>query len=109
MFGCCVAARVQATVRGIGSGCTIVTIAHRLPTIIDYDKVLVMDRGSVVEFDEPHTLLQRSSMFGELVDSTGKEAAAFLRAAARSAYDSRRAAPASGSSDPVSRLNSVVL
>ncbi len=76
--------------RGIGSHCTILTIAHRLPTIIDYDKVLVMDRGRVAEYDEPHVLLQRASLFSNLVDSTGSEASMFLREAARAAYDSRR-------------------
>jgi hypothetical protein len=55
-----------------------------------YDKVLVMDRGRVAEYDEPHVLLQRASLFSDLVDSTGSEASMFLREAARAAYDSRR-------------------
>tara|TARA_A100001015_G_scaffold166392_1_gene184945 strand:+ start:113 stop:973 length:861 start_codon:yes stop_codon:yes gene_type:complete len=38
--------------------CTLITIAHRLQTIVDYDKVLVMDDGTVKEFDSPRVLLR---------------------------------------------------
>ncbi|KAI8868256.1 P-loop containing nucleoside triphosphate hydrolase protein [Ramicandelaber brevisporus] len=38
-------------------GCTVITIAHRLNTIMDYDRVLVMDAGRVVETGPPHALL----------------------------------------------------
>ena len=65
------------------SGVTLLTIAHRLPTIIDYDKVLVIDGGLVVESGSPSELLAvEGSKFGALVDSTGPDAAAFLRRAA---------------------------
>jgi hypothetical protein len=37
---------------------TLITIAHRLQTIVDYDKVLVMDDGTVKEFDSPRVLLR---------------------------------------------------
>ena len=50
--------RIQETIRSKFQDCTVVTIAHRLNTIIDYDKVLVMDKGMVVEFDKPNILLQ---------------------------------------------------
>ena len=38
--------------------CTVITIAHRLDTILDHDRVLVLDKGEVVEFDEPKVLLK---------------------------------------------------
>lgn len=50
--------RIQETIRSKFQDCTVITIAHRLNTIIDYDKVLVMDKGTVVEFDKPSVLLQ---------------------------------------------------
>ena len=48
---------IQQTIRKEFQSSTIVTIAHRLNTIIDYDRVLVMDRGAVAEYDSPNNLL----------------------------------------------------
>lgn len=49
-------AKIQETIREIKN--TTITIAHRLQTIIDYDKVLVLDHGKVVEFGSPWELLE---------------------------------------------------
>jgi ATP-binding cassette, subfamily C (CFTR/MRP), member 1 len=74
---------IQRTVRQEFRGVTILTIAHRLPTIIDYDKVLVMGGGRVLEYDTPSALLSRSGgAFSDMVDSTGPESSTFLRRAA---------------------------
>ncbi|KAJ2994938.1 Multidrug resistance-associated protein 1 [Globomyces sp. JEL0801] len=48
---------IQKLIRDVFKSCTIITIAHRIPTILDYDKVLVLDQGKVVEFDDPKVLL----------------------------------------------------
>lgn len=45
---------------------TVITVAHRLDTILDADKIAVMDSGKLVEFDSPHALLARDSIFREL-------------------------------------------
>jgi len=50
----------------------VLTIAHRLNTIIDYDRVLVMDAGKVAEFDSPNALLKDSdSLFFKLAKQAG--------------------------------------
>lgn len=51
-------AKIQDTLRELKDS-TIITIAHRLQTIVDYDVVLVLDKGEVVEFDAPWVLLAR--------------------------------------------------
>ena len=45
---------------------TIITVAHRLDTILDSDKIVVLDGGRVVEFGTPEELLERKSAFSEL-------------------------------------------
>ena len=53
---------------------TVITIAHRLNTIADYDKVIVMDRGRIVETGSPYELLLKKGMFAEMVAHTGRNA-----------------------------------
>ncbi|EDO37461.1 predicted protein [Nematostella vectensis] len=48
--------QVQQLIRSRFTGCTVLTIAHRLNTIMDYDKVIVLDKGHVVEYDTPGML-----------------------------------------------------
>ncbi|XP_072399234.1 probable multidrug resistance-associated protein lethal(2)03659 [Diabrotica undecimpunctata] len=74
---------IQTTIRKNFDQCTVLTIAHRLNTIMDSDKVLVMDAGKAVEFDHPHTLLQnKHGVFYSLVMQTGKTTAKTLMAIA---------------------------
>ncbi|KAJ6641638.1 ATP-binding cassette subfamily C member 4 [Pseudolycoriella hygida] len=70
---------------------TILTIAHRLDTIIKCDRVLVLDAGVAVEFDEPHVLLQsREGHFYDLVNQTKGSGSEFLHRMAEEAYNERR-------------------
>ena len=50
---------VQETVRRDFARCTVLTIAHRVHTVVDYDRVMVIDQGRIVEFDAPSRLLSR--------------------------------------------------
>merc|ERR1712010_285866 len=49
---------VQATIRAEFQGCTIITIAHRLNTVLDYDRILVLKEGAIAELDTPRNLLK---------------------------------------------------
>ncbi|CAG2170433.1 unnamed protein product, partial [Oppiella nova] len=82
---------IQQTIRDKFADCTVMTIAHRLHTIMDSDRVLVLDAGRVIEFDEPHLLLQNESgLFASMVRMTGKGMAQNLKEMAKIAYDNRR-------------------
>ncbi|KAH6766392.1 multidrug resistance-associated protein 4 [Perilla frutescens var. hirtella] len=58
---------IQKIIREDFASCTIISIAHRIPTVMDCDRVLVVDAGRVREFDSPAHLLDRASLFGALV------------------------------------------
>ncbi|CAG2102854.1 unnamed protein product, partial [Medioppia subpectinata] len=80
-------ALIQRTIREKFRYCTVITIAHRLNTIIDSDKVMVLDAGEVVEFGIPHTLLEKSDgLFTKLVKQTGKHMTTRLRQMAKQYY-----------------------
>jgi ABC-type multidrug transport system fused ATPase/permease subunit len=59
-------ALMQRLIRDEFKDCTIIAAAHRLDTIIDFDKVAMLDRGRLVEFDSPQKLLATNSAFKEL-------------------------------------------
>ncbi|CAD8143738.1 unnamed protein product [Paramecium pentaurelia] len=73
---------IQETLKKKFTDCTLITIAHRLNTIADYDKVMVVSEGQVIEFDTPFNLLANSinstyvdknTEFSRLVKNTGDQ------------------------------------
>ncbi|KAL5448960.1 hypothetical protein PMIN07_004119 [Paraphaeosphaeria minitans] len=63
---------VQRAIREEFKDRTVIYVAHRLDAILDFDRVAVMDKGSVVEIDEPKKLLASGSMFRALYDASSK-------------------------------------
>uniref|UniRef100_A0A8C8J914 Uncharacterized protein n=1 Tax=Oncorhynchus tshawytscha TaxID=74940 RepID=A0A8C8J914_ONCTS len=62
---------IQSTIRTQFEDCTVFTIAHRLNTIMDYTRVLVLDKGQVAEFDTPSKLLSKRGIFYGMAKDAG--------------------------------------
>ena len=65
---------IQKVIRDKFIKTTVITIAHRLNTIADYDKVLVMRKGEIIEQGAPWELIERRGLFFDMVEHTGKNA-----------------------------------
>lgn len=75
---------IQQTIRRQFSECTVITIAHRLNTIMDSDRVLVIDDGVIVEFDHPFLLIQKENgAFKRLLQQSGDQTTKTLTAIAK--------------------------
>lgn len=63
--------KIQIMIRAKFKTSTVLTIAHRINTIIDSDRVMVLDKGKVIEFDTPETLLKlNGGAFKSLYETT---------------------------------------
>ncbi|XP_019920175.3 multidrug resistance-associated protein 1 [Magallana gigas] len=63
---------IQRTIREEFRDCTVLTIAHRINTVLDYDRIIVLDKGCVMEYDTPnHLLKDPNSLFYELARNAG--------------------------------------
>ncbi|XP_034942268.1 probable multidrug resistance-associated protein lethal(2)03659 isoform X2 [Chelonus insularis] len=81
---------IQRTIRKKFANCTVLTVAHRLNTIMDSDKVLVMEKGRMVEFDHPYILLKNDfGHFTSLVKETGRAMTEQLTRIAKQAYENK--------------------
>ncbi|ODM90032.1 Multidrug resistance-associated protein 4 [Orchesella cincta] len=82
---------IQKTIRSKFADCSIITVAHRLNSIIDCDRVLVLDKGCLKEYDHPHILLQMpNGIFTGMVNTTGRSSSALLKRIAAETYNGRR-------------------
>jgi len=80
-------ALIQATIRTEFAHCTVLTIAHRLNTIIDYDRVMVLDAGTLAQFDAPYRLIKyKSGIFYELYNDLNPDSKVELKKIAKRAF-----------------------
>ncbi|KAL0928634.1 hypothetical protein M5K25_000541 [Dendrobium thyrsiflorum] len=68
---------IQKIIREVFSGSTIISIAHRIPTVMDCDRVLVLDSGLAKKFDSPANLINHPSLFGALVQEYANRSSVF--------------------------------
>ena len=81
---------IHMTIKTTFTDCTVLTVAHRLNTIIDMDKVLVLDKGRIVEFEEPYILLRNDSgTFYSMVKQTGPQFEKMLHELAEQSHEKR--------------------
>ena len=77
---------IQQTIHSEFADCTVLCIAHRLDTVISYDRILVLQQGQLVEIGTPKALLDKEDgMFTSMVNETGEKNASFLRSIVNSA------------------------
>ena len=57
--------KIQKVLNELLSNCTVITIAHKIKTIINYDKIIVLEKGKIKEFDSPKNLIENDSLFNK--------------------------------------------
>ncbi|AOA64841.1 ATP-binding cassette (ABC) transporter [Komagataella phaffii CBS 7435] len=62
--------KIQTTIATQFNDCTILCIAHRLKTILDYDNIVVVEKGEVAEYDTPLNLFNKNGIFRSMCDQS---------------------------------------
>lgn len=77
---------IQGIIKRKFKDTTVITIAHRLNTIADYDRILVMDEGKLIEEGAPYELIQKKGLFYKMVKMAGRSSEE-IRNKARNSYN----------------------
>jgi len=78
---------IQKMIRENFKDQTVLTIAHRLNTIMDSTKVMVLDKGQIAEFNTPAKLLDANGIFASMVEATGPAVSKYLKKVAKGEVD----------------------
>ncbi|KAL5474368.1 hypothetical protein EMCRGX_G026307 [Ephydatia muelleri] len=82
---------IQKILQETFAQCTVLTVAHRLNTVIGLDRIMVMDGGEIVELDHSYNLLKmENSLLKKMVDRTGSSNSAYLYQMAETSYYSMK-------------------
>ncbi|KAJ8684020.1 hypothetical protein QAD02_019812, partial [Eretmocerus hayati] len=96
---------IQRVVKKKSKSCTVLIIAHRLITVMDCDKIILMDSGQVIELDHPYNLLQQKNGYlYKMVQETGPCMAVKLFKMAKSSFECQHDTIHSGSHTAKTRL-----
>ena len=55
--------KIQKALKELLNNCTVITIAHRIKTILNYDKIAILEKGEIVEYDSPKNLIENNTIF----------------------------------------------
>ncbi|TFK37295.1 multidrug resistance-associated ABC transporter [Crucibulum laeve] len=80
-------AKIQATIREEFHNSLLLTVAHRLRTVIDYDRLIVLDKGQIAEFDTPWNLIQKDGIFRNMCLKSGSFSELEAAAKAKAEHD----------------------
>ena len=80
---------IQKTIKEKFKDTTVITVAHRLNTIADYDQIIVMQKGRVVEMGIPYELILKQGALFEMIGHTGKNAALII-GKAKASYEGKK-------------------
>ncbi|XP_043334219.1 ATP-binding cassette sub-family C member 4-like isoform X1 [Cervus canadensis] len=82
---------IKKTIHEKFAQCTVVIVTHRLSTVIDSDKIMVLDSGTVKEYSPPHDLLQNSNgLFYKMVQQLGEAEVTALTERAKQAHTKKK-------------------
>lgn len=86
---------IQNTLKEMGKGRTLLVIAHRLQTIIDSDRIVVMDKGRLAEFGHPHELITNGREKGDgdffcMVEACEPDMSKQLKETAETSFKNKR-------------------
>ncbi|KAI4497628.1 hypothetical protein M0802_007168 [Mischocyttarus mexicanus] len=82
---------IQSTIRKKFRNCTVLTIAHRLNTVMDSDRILLLDHGEILEYDHPYTLLKNEQgYFYKMAKENGNHVMEQFVVISKQAYDNSK-------------------